>query len=101
LDNHRARARAFIEAECFLSSAIGGPLEALPLPAPEAAVGVINEQLGIDGAITHKGDQLKCYTRDIEEGGVSKTYLGAAECQWLARAFAALAALFTRKEGEP
>ena len=58
----------------------------------DESVWVINHELGLDGAITHKGDQLKCYTRDHADGGVSKTYLDAEKCRVLAAAFGDLAA---------
>lgn len=59
---------------------------------PEEMIEIINGELGLDGAITHKGDAFKCYTRDIEEGGVSKHYLDAATCRTLSTAFGNLAA---------
>ena len=55
----------------------------------EEALTVINE-LGIDGAVTHKGDELKCYVRDIDEGGVSKTYLTELDCMKISLAFLTL-----------
>jgi hypothetical protein len=57
----------------------------------EEAIEIVNASLHIDGAITHKGDEVKCYVRDIEEGGAHKRYLGVAECQELADAFGFLA----------
>lgn len=50
----------------------------------------VNRQLCINARITHRGDEVKICTPD-EEGGTSKDYLGAQECEALAEAFRVLA----------
>ena len=46
-----------------------------------------------DFGLTINGDELKGWTPDPEEGGVSKTYLSAEECREVARQFTAAAEL--------
>lgn len=50
----------------------------------------INEILRIGGAVTHRGDEVKCSL--IFEEGPDKAYLGADDCDALGEAFIALAA---------
>lgn len=64
----------------------------------EEMVEIINKELGLDGAITFRGDEFKCYTRDIEEGGVFKTYLTAETCRVLSTAFGNLAAALSERQ---
>jgi hypothetical protein len=49
----------------------------------------INDRLSIAPGITHKGDEVKCYTPD-DDGSVYKTYLDATACAYLANAFRVL-----------
>lgn len=56
----------------------------------------INADLGIQAGVTFKGDELKCWTPDNEDGGVSKTYLSADDCDALALAFAAVAEMLRK-----
>jgi hypothetical protein len=58
----------------------------------EEALDIINMQLDIQVGITHRGDELKCWTPDTEDGGTSKTYLDASACLELGEAFATLGA---------
>lgn len=58
---------------------------------PLEAVKVINEHLGIGGAITHPGNELKCYVREEDGSGPYKRYFGSSECAALQDAFATLA----------
>lgn len=46
---------------------------------------------GLDLIKTVRGDEIKGWTRDIEEGGTMKFYLNAADCRLLSEAFAKLA----------
>lgn len=55
----------------------------------EDALEAVNKMLGIDGVVTHKGDEIKCWTHD-GEGGRSKAYLTKWDCAALASAFEAL-----------
>jgi hypothetical protein len=43
------------------------------------ALDKINEILGIDACITNKGDELKIWTHDPEDGGRSKDYMNRAD----------------------
>lgn len=57
----------------------------------DEAIAAINSALGIQGILTHKGDELKCWVPEDAGHGVNKTYLGVVECQDLADAFGFLA----------
>lgn len=53
----------------------------------EAALDIINDQLGIQAAQTVKGDEVKCYVPDPENGGVCKAYFDSRNCFELAECF--------------
>ncbi len=46
---------------------------------------------GLELIKTVRGDEIKGWTRDLEEGGTMKFYLNAADCRLLSEAFAKLA----------
>jgi hypothetical protein len=46
---------------------------------------------GLELIKTVHGDEIKGWTRDLEEGGTMKFYLNAADCRLLSEAFAKLA----------
>ncbi len=50
----------------------------------DQALAAINESLKIQAAVTHKGDEVKCYVDGDKE------YLTADECSALSEAFATL-----------
>lgn len=54
------------------------------------AIETINHMLQLDGAVTVRGDELKCVLAD-EDGYFRKAYLDAGACRSLSAAFAALA----------
>jgi hypothetical protein len=56
---------------------------------------IINEFLGLELAYTVRGDELKGWKRDLEDGGSTKFYLNRAECEVLSRAFARAAEGFS------
>jgi rubredoxin len=71
--------------------------------APHLQVGLdaVNRILRLSGKITRQGEQVKCWTPD-SDGGTEATYLDAATCSELARAFDIMAAALGRaaaKEG--
>jgi hypothetical protein len=51
----------------------------------------INEVLGLELIQTIKGDELKGWKRDLEEGGTTKFYINREDCLRLAEAFAEIA----------
>lgn len=66
----------------------------------DEAIAFINDELGIQGGVTIRGDEVKCYLPD-DEGGTYKAYLTAADCQALADAFGFLAlGLETQVQGQ-
>jgi hypothetical protein len=60
----------------------------------EEAILLINGYLSIDAAITVRGDEVKCWVADQDEGGRYKTYFDRRNCLDLARAFHVLADTF-------
>lgn len=54
------------------------------------ALALINERLGLQAIITHRGDEVKCYPPNGDEPGVSKTYLDERTCMRLSLAFLVL-----------
>ena len=68
-----------------------GPCAALPEPmSVDTAIHAVNDNLGVDAAITVRGDEVKYYVWN-GEGGRDKTYLDGGDCRKLAAAFAVLA----------
>jgi hypothetical protein len=57
----------------------------------DEAIDAVNTALGIQGVITTKGDEVKCWVPCDGDVGTNKTYLGVEECQSLADAFGFLA----------
>lgn len=62
-----------------------------PSPKARRAIRRINGALGIESAITHRGDELKCSVIDDDDGGRRKAYFTADDCAQLSEAFAAIA----------
>ena len=52
---------------------------------------IINEFLGLELGHTVRGDELKGWKRDLEDGGSTKFYLNRVECELLSNAFARVA----------
>ena len=57
----------------------------------DEAIAIVNDQLWLQAGVTSRGDEVRCYTPEPDENGVSKTYLSASDCRLLAGAFATLA----------
>ena len=55
------------------------------------AIAYINGLLGTQFTRTFKGDELKGWVHDADEGGTVKVYLGATDCADIAKAFAQVA----------
>lgn len=88
-----ARAHDPEHARALLRDVEAGSHEAARAAAtPHIQVGVdtVNRLLGLRGAVTTRGDEVKCWTPD-GEGHADKTYLDAATCEELARAFEIMA----------
>lgn len=62
-----------------------------PALGVDEALSAINVHLGIDAAVTHRGDEVKCWVPSEDGDGRSKCYLDAKDCEELARAFSVLA----------
>jgi hypothetical protein len=56
----------------------------------ETALGIIKGHLGLEPMVTDRGDQVKCYVPDLDEGGAHKTYFDAKDLYELAECFTAL-----------
>lgn len=54
------------------------------------ALRLVNEDLAISAGITHRGDELKCWVPDPDEGGLTERYLSADDCVRLSTAFISL-----------
>jgi hypothetical protein len=61
-------------------------------------LGNINRLLGIDAVVTHRADEVKCWTHDDESGGRSKAYLSSFDCIQLSNAFMFLGARLAAPE---
>ena len=61
-----------------------------PTLSVKAALAVVNSHLCIDAVRTLRGDEVKCWTHDEDNGTRSKNYLDSKGCFELAEAFEAL-----------
>lgn len=65
-------------------------MSATPALSVQAALGIIKGHLGLEPVVTDRGDQVKCYVPDLDEGGTCKTYFDAKDLYELAECFTVL-----------